>query len=81
MNRIQLTDAKTSVAALQTSWKFVGPAMLGDTVHCEITVKDVRRSQSKLERCVVTYTLVVVKQNGRKCVEGELAAMNRWAPV
>lgn len=76
--RTQMMDG-SAVAAIDTKWKFLAPVLLGETIHCEMEVGNVKRSNSKPDRCIVTMFYRVINQNGVLCQEGEMNTMLWWA--
>ena len=76
--RTQMMDG-SAVAAINTSWTFKSPVLLGDTIHCEMEVGDVKRSKSKPDRCVVKMIYRVKNQRGDLCQEGDMATMLWWS--
>ena len=56
-------------------WKFVAPIFLGDTIHAEITIKDVIPSRSKPDRGILKLFFEMVDQNGRVCQTGTKCIM------
>ncbi len=59
-------------------WNFVKPIFFGDTVHCDVTVKDIHYSKSKPDRGVLTLKVDVINQDGEVCQTGDQILM-MWA--
>ena len=57
----QLTE-DSILALLELSWKFHLPIHIGDTIHVEQTVKDLRKSSSG-ERGILTFEKKVINQS------------------
>lgn len=68
----------SAIAALSTEWKFVGAIKIGDTIHCEIEVLDVKRSKSKPDRGVLNIQYSIINQEGTLCQTGSMATMLYW---
>ncbi len=77
--RLGLVDGST-IAALSTEWRFIGAIAIGDTIHAEIEVLDVKQSTSKPDRGVLTIQYTIINQNNVVCQIGSVAAMLKWAP-
>lgn len=75
--RMGLVDGST-IAALNTAWKFVGAIKIGDTIHCEVTVAGISRSSSKPDRGIITLEYKILNQNGDLCQTGEMSSMMWW---
>lgn len=72
--RLRLTEG-TIVANLGTSWRFQNPVKIGDTIHVEIRVSELRPSQSKPDQGVVTREYEVRNHRGETCAVGEVKVM------
>ncbi|MFC4624024.1 MaoC/PaaZ C-terminal domain-containing protein [Daeguia caeni] len=59
------------LAFLETRRRFVGPILMGDTIHYRATVLETRPSQSKPDRGVVRVSMELVKQTGEVVQSGE----------
>lgn len=70
---------ETAIAFLGMHWNMVGPVLIGDTIHVEQTVAEVRPSKSKLDRGVVTFDVKVVNQRGETVQEGQWLVMFKRA--
>ena len=77
--RLGLVDG-SAIAALDTYWKFVGSIPIGDTIHCEIEVKEAKQSSSKPERGILNIEYSIINQYGKVCQVGNMATMLKWAP-
>ena len=75
--RMGMVDG-SAIAALDTYWKFVGAIPIGDTIHCEITVKDIKRSEKKPDRGVLNLEYAIVNQDGKVCQTGYMNTMLKW---
>lgn len=75
--RMGLVDGST-IAALSTEWNFVGAIKIGDTIHCEVTVADIKRSGSKPDRGVITLAYRIINQDGELCQTGGMSSMMWW---
>ena len=75
--RMGLVDG-SAIAALSTEWKFVGAIKIGDTIHCEIEVLEVKRSKSKPDRGVLNIQYSIINQEGTVCQIGSMATMLYW---
>ena len=73
---------ESAIAFLEIEdWKFQAPIFFGDTIHAEITVKDVIPSHSKPDRGVLKLYFELVKQDGTVCQSGvKSIMMKRTAP-
>ena len=59
------------LAFLETGRTFKGPVFIGDTLHYEATVVEVRPSASKKDRGIVRVAMALRKQDGSVVQEGE----------
>ena len=73
-SRLGIKDG-TAIAFLGMDWKLRGPVLIGDTIHVEQTVAEVRPSRSKPDRGVVTFDVVVKNQRDEVCHEGQWYVM------
>lgn len=69
----------SAIAALDTYWKFVGSVAIGDTIHAEVEVKEVKRSSSKPDRGILNIEYTIINQEGKVCQIGNMATMMKWA--
>ena len=69
----------TTVALMETTFRFRAPVRFGDTVHMVMRVKD-RRTTSKADRGVVVMEANVLNQRGEMVVEGVWTMMMRRKP-
>ncbi|MFC5337099.1 MaoC/PaaZ C-terminal domain-containing protein [Leucobacter denitrificans] len=65
----------TAIAFLGMNWKLTGAVRVGDTIHVDQTVAEVRPSKSKPDRGIVTFDVKVRNQHGEICQEGEWIVM------
>jgi 3-hydroxybutyryl-CoA dehydratase len=63
------------VASLEYTWKFVGPILLGDTVHLKIRIARMRESRSKPDRAMVWEAVQMINQRGEIVQEGDHSLM------
>ena len=66
--RLGLVDG-SALAFLETNWKYVGPILIGDTIHGEIEITLVKPS-SKPGKGIVNLSLKAVNQKGAVVQEG-----------
>ncbi|MDO8308903.1 MAG: MaoC/PaaZ C-terminal domain-containing protein [Actinomycetota bacterium] len=66
----------TALAVLSTSWTFVGPVFLGDTIKADITVSHARIT-SRGDRGVVTFEVTLANQDGDTVQNGVWVMMIR----
>ena len=67
---------ESAIAFLEIEdWKFLAPIFFGDTIHAEITVKDIVPSRSKPDRGVLKLYFEIVNQNGKICQCGTKCIM------
>lgn len=62
--------AGTALAILEQTIRYKTPVLFGDTIHVELTVKELKAHASK-PRGMVLYEYRVVKQDGSIAIEGE----------
>ena len=75
LDRLDLiTDSAIAFLEIE-EWKFKAPIFFGDTIHAEITVKDVIPSRSKPDRGVLKLYFELIKQDGTVCQSGTKAIM------
>ena len=58
----QLTE-DSILALLELSWKFKAPIVIGDTIHVEQVVEDLRES-SQTDRGILTFDKKIINQRG-----------------
>ena len=75
--RMGMVDG-SAIAALDTYWKFVGAIKIGDTVHCDITVAKITRSEKKPDRGVLKLDYEIINQEGKVCQTGYMNTMLWW---
>jgi acyl dehydratase len=64
------------IGLVNLNWDFQGGVRIGDTVHGEVEITEIRRS-SKPGRGVATYTFTVVNQHGETVQTGRLVVVVR----
>ena len=63
-------------------WNFLAPVFFGDTLHAEITVKEIVASRSKPDRGILKLYFELVKQDGTVCQAGcKWIMMKRQRPA
>jgi acyl dehydratase len=67
----------TAIAFLGMNWNLKGPVMIGDTIHVEQVVSEVRPSRSKPDRGIITFDVAVKNQRGDVCHDGQWFIMFR----
>ncbi|MFV8054803.1 MaoC/PaaZ C-terminal domain-containing protein [Mycobacterium sp. 48b] len=65
----------TAIAFLGMTWSLKDAVKIGDTIHVEQQVAQVRPSVSKPDRGIVTFDVQVVNQNGVVCQDGQWMVM------
>lgn len=70
----------TALAFLGMTWSLKAPVKIGDTIHVEQAVAQVRPSSSKPDRGVVTFDVSVVNQRGEVCQDGQWVVMFKRQP-
>ena len=66
---------ETAIAFLGMTWNMLAPVLVGDTIHVEETVADLRASRSKADRGIVIFDVKVLNQHGTVCQEGQWNVM------
>ena len=56
----------------------MGAIPIGDTIHCEITVKEINRSEKKPDRGVLNLEYAIINQDGKVCQTGYMNTMLKW---
>lgn len=69
-SRLGLID-ETGIGLLETNWKYVGPIRLGDTIHVEYEIAQLKPS-SKPGRGTVIVNAKAINQRGEVAQEGEI---------
>ena len=69
-----ITESAIAFLAIE-DWKFLKPIFFGDTIHAEITVKEIVPSRSKPDRGVLKLFFEVVNQDGVVCQSGTKCIM------
>lgn len=79
-SRLGIKD-ETAIAFLGMTWNLIRPVRIGDTIHVQQTVADIRASRSKPDRGVVTFDVLVKNQRDETCHEGQWFVMFRREPL
>ena len=69
-----ITESAIAFAKIE-DWSFLAPVFFGDTLHAEITVKEIVKSRSKPDRGVLKLYFELVKQDGTVCQTGTKCIM------
>ncbi len=59
------------IASLEWNWKFIGPILIGDTVHVKYRINKLRESKSKPDRGIIWEGAQMINQRGEIIQEGE----------
>ena len=59
-------------------WQFKAPVFFNDTIHCRVTVAEIKPSKSKPDRGVLKLAFEIVNQDGKVCQTGVQVLM-MWA--
>jgi acyl dehydratase len=65
----------TALAFLGMTWNMRAAVKVGDTIHVEQRVKEVRPSSSKPDRGIVVFDVSVLNQRGEVCQDGDWLVM------
>ena len=65
----------TAIAFLGMTWNLKGAVKIGDTIHVEQQVAELRPSKSKSDRGIVIFDVQVVNQRGEVCHDGQWNVM------
>lgn len=68
----------TAIAAIGCSWEYVGPVLIGDTIHVEVEVVEMKQSRSKPEQGVQTLGYTVLNQRNEVVQRATFKAMKKW---
>lgn len=74
-----ITDSAIAFLKVE-DWNFHAPIFFGDTLHAEITVRDVIPSRSKPDRGILKLFFELVKQDGTVCQSGTKWIMMKRQP-
>ena len=69
-----ITDSAIAFLKIE-DWTFLAPVFFGDTLHAEITVKEIVNSRSKPDRGILKLYFELVKQDGTVCQTGTKCIM------
>ena len=69
----------TIIAFLGLTWEFVKPIFIGDTVHLEMEVAEMRET-SKPDRGIITFACELINQNGEVVQKGTRKIMLKRRP-
>lgn len=75
MYRLDLLTESAIALICVEDWKMVAPIFIGDTIHAEITVKELIPSRSKPDRGVMKMYFELINQDGLVCQTGIKALM------
>lgn len=70
---------ETVMAFLSLDWKYSAPIFIGDTIHCEVQIIDLKRLP-RLGGGKVVLAVKVVKQDGTVAQKGEWVVLVRSRP-
>lgn len=80
MLRLGLLEG-TAIAFLGVDgWRFTAPVFLGDTLHVDFRVAEMRPSRSQPDRGIVTFECFYRNQHGQVVQEGRQTVMVRRRP-
>ena len=65
----------TAIAFLGMNWNLKGAVRIGDTIHVEQQVAELRPSKSKPDRGIVTFDVQVKNQRDEVCQDGQWFVM------
>jgi acyl dehydratase len=68
----------TAIAAMGCSWEYLAPVLIGDTIHVEVEVTEMKQSTSKPEQGIQVLGYTVLNQNGEVVQKATFKAMKRW---
>jgi acyl dehydratase len=71
---VQTGLAKHLVVSREIRWRFLGPVFIGDEIHAEISVKEMKPIP-RLGNGLVTFVMRVYKQTG------ELVSSGQWEAI
>ncbi len=69
---------ESAICQLGCSWQFHAPVRFGDTIHAQVEVTGIRRSESKPDRGVLTTTMTVFNQLGEVAALNKTDALVKW---
>jgi 3-hydroxybutyryl-CoA dehydratase len=69
----------TVMAFLSLEWKYSAPIYIGDTIHCDVTVKDLKLMR-RLGGGKVVLDVKVLNQDGKVTQKGEWTVLVRSRP-
>lgn len=78
-NRIGVTD-ETGLALMGVEWRFLAPALIGDTIHLVVTVEK-KRETDRPDRGLVFWTARVCNQRGDVLCEGRMIRLVKRRPA
>ncbi len=70
---------ETVMAFLSLEWKYSAPVFIGDTIHCEVKIIDLK-PMPRLGGGKVTLSVRIVKQDGTVVQRGEWVVLVRSRP-
>lgn len=68
----------TSIAALGCTWEYIGPVLIGDTIHVEVEVLEMKQSRSKPAQGVQVLGYTVLNQRNEVVQKATFKAMKKW---
>jgi acyl dehydratase len=71
----------TAIAFLGMTWSLKGAVQIGDTIHVEEQVAELRPSRSKPDRGIVVFDVQVKNQRGEVCHDGQWLVMFSRRPM
>lgn len=76
-SRLGIID-KSALGQLNSTWKFPASVKFGDTIHAELEVLNIKRSNSKPDRGVLSMKMTVLNQRGEVVGQNQTDSMLRW---
>lgn len=70
LDRLDLISDSAIAFLKIEDWNFHAPIFFGDTLHAEITVKEIVNSRSKSDRGILKLFFELAKQDGTVCQSG-----------
>lgn len=75
--RMGLGDG-SAIAAMGCDWRYVAAVKIGDTIHMEVEIAELKQSKSKPQQGVQILNFTVINQDGAVVQRGRFDAMKKW---
>ncbi len=69
---------KSAIGQVNSTWKYHSFVRIGDTIHIELEVLNIKRSNSKPDRGILSMGIKVINQHGEVVASNQTDSMLKW---